>query len=585
MPTPTQQFGPLGPTRDGWAQAAIALCAPAIRSAARGPERQPVTMSNHDRNASWFECLVRPLWGLAAAAAGGFGAPELWTDVRNALAAATDPSHSWYVGDPGRGSPQILVESASVGFAVAAAREQLWEPLTGPERDRLAAWLAKAYRGSPFDNNWRFFPILAGLGLDAAGIDRDRSIERAHLDRLAEFAIGNGWYTDGPGGRVDYYNPFGFHFYGPLLAHLTGDERFLPAASRFAAQFAEWFGQDGASVPYGRSLGYRFAAGSFWGALPLADAAPLPWAEIRGLAQRHLAWWWDRPILDESGRLTVGYGYANSAHVEHYISAGSPYWAMKCFLPLMTELDHPFWTSEPDAPERGSVTVHSQPHALAVMSRDEHGDVVRLNAQSEPTWAKGGRAAYAKFAYSSLAAFSQPTVGSGLEFAAPDSSLVFSLDGRDWHGRADSADGTIDGDTASMEWSPLPGVDIETELVAHGGWHLRLHRIRCATAVHIGEGGWCVPWGDDGSDEAASETEAWAKSGGVESRILELHGNRAPAVIRPVPGTHLLWPRSILPVLTGVLAPGEHRLACAAAVGRGPICPFPQELRARFDDW
>ena len=129
----------------------------------------------------------------------------------------------------------------------------------------------------------------------------------AHLDRLEEFAIADGWYADGPGRAArDYYVPFGFHFYGLLLAGLgaVGEqraERFRTRAVTFAQQFQHWFAADGAAVPFGRSLGYRFAAGSFWPLLAAVDLDAVPWAAARGLAEQHLRWWWQQPAVHEDG--------------------------------------------------------------------------------------------------------------------------------------------------------------------------------------------------------------------------------------------------------------------------------------------
>ena len=106
-------------------------------------------------------------------------------------------------------------------------------------------------------------------------------------------------------------------------------------------------------MPFGRSLTYRMAQGSFWGALALADVDALDWAEVRGLALRHLRWWSERPISDRDGVVSVGYGYDNRRMGESYNSAGSPYWCMKAFTMLAAPDDHPFWTVAEAAPTSG----------------------------------------------------------------------------------------------------------------------------------------------------------------------------------------------------------------------------------------
>lgn len=60
MPTPSQLFGPAPTTREGWADALLALAAPATRTAAAGPGRMPVHASMSDHRAVWFELVARP---------------------------------------------------------------------------------------------------------------------------------------------------------------------------------------------------------------------------------------------------------------------------------------------------------------------------------------------------------------------------------------------------------------------------------------------------------------------------------------------------------------------------------------------
>ncbi|WP_158299960.1 DUF2264 domain-containing protein [Glycomyces paridis] len=562
MTSPLRAFGPLEPTRDGWESAALALARPAVDLAFAGPDAMPVTMSNHSHPENWFELLTRPLWGLAPAA--DAVPDEVWAAVRGALARALDPDDPWYVGDPAHAS-QRLVEAAAVGYALALVPERLWEPLAPKAKDQMSAWLSAAYATGVVDSNWHYFPVFAGHGLKRLGIAHDPGTAAAHLDRIGELTLDDAAFEDGPGGRVDYYNPFAFHTYALLHFRLGGDDRFVANAAAFARRFGAWFGADGAAVPYGRSMGYRFAQGSLWSALAAADVEAVPWPEAAGYARRHLEWWWDKPILDPEGRLTVGYGYPNNAVVEQYLTAGSPWWAMKLFTGLLAGPEHPFWTATPTLP--GPVVA---PHkaARAVHIRDETGHVTRLNGQSRHVKMRGSRASYAKFAYSTLAGFSHANADPGLEAAAPDGELVLSEDGLHWRGREGAGDGAVDeSGTVIVEWRPWPDVSITTTLEgAVDGSHTRVHVVETGRTLHTGEGGWCVPL--HGRLAEAGEGRAVVTAGGIRSEIADLDGVREAAVIAPMPGTHLYWPGTLLPVLRGVIGPGRHVLRTRVFAGR-----------------
>jgi hypothetical protein len=216
----------------------------------------------------------------------------------------------------------------------------------------------------------------------------------AALDRLEEFYLGDGWYSDGPTAQRDYYIPFGMHFYGLVYAKLAGRDdperarRFRERAAAFAHDFVHWFAADGAALPFGRSLTYRFAQGGFWGALAFADVEALPWGVVKGLVLRHLRWWTRRPIYQPDGALAIGYGYPNLNMAEQYNSPGSPYWALKFFLPLALPEEHPFWQAE-EAPMPDLAPVHTLPHAGMIVCRDRGS---RKSARSRAASTRSGPA-------------------------------------------------------------------------------------------------------------------------------------------------------------------------------------------------
>ncbi len=181
----------------------------------------------------------------------------------------------------------------------------------------------------------------------------------------------------------------------PGWATATAAERYVERARSFAPEFQHWFAPDGGAFPFGRSMTYRMAQGSFWGALALADVDALDWATVRGLALRHLRWWSARPISDRDGVLSVGYGYDNRRMGESYNSAGSPYWCMKAFAMLAAPDDHPFWTvarsraaaardghvadtRHGDRPRRGTGRRAVLATARLVVRRAERGEVPQV---------------------------------------------------------------------------------------------------------------------------------------------------------------------------------------------------------------
>ncbi len=520
--------------------------------------------------AAGLEGFSRPLWGLLPLVAGG-GQID-WSLIHQGLAHGSDPDHPEFWGWPDD-APQLLVEMAPIGLALALLPEHVWDPLTPEVKARLTHWLGRINSGGLPDSNWLFFRVLVNLGLrrvEAGEYQPDA--ETAALDRLESFYLGEGWYQDGPSGRCDYYVPWAFHFYGLIYARLAGDRdperaaRFCERATLFARQFIHWFDTDGRAVPYGRSLTYRYAQAGFWSALAFADVEALPWGQIKGLLLRHLRWWRGAPITDNGDVLTIGYSYPNLVMAEQYNSPGSLYWAMKVFLVLATRADHPLWRSpEEPMPQRAEVAKQTRPRMLLCHGSDH---TFALAGGQDGVRFRTGSEKYAKFAYSSVFGFSVPTSARTLADMAPDSTLVLSEDEAHWRGRDASTEVEVVDGAIWSRWEPWPDVAVDTWLAPRLPWHVRVHRILTRRPLWTAEGGWAADLGTAGNiavREGSDVGSGYAafRGEGMASGIQDLAGSRAGGVIRAMPNTNVLFPRTAVPVLQGQLEPGEHWLACA----------------------
>ncbi len=559
----------------------------------------------YDNHAAGLEGFARPLWGLIPLAAGGGAFPD-WELYRRGLTNGTDPQHAEYWGAPGN-SDQRLVEMAAIGLALALVPHEIWDPLDPQARFNLTNWLSTINEFTTPENNWLFFRVLVNLGLKNVGTAYDEIAMVAALDQLEEYYLSDGWYSDGINDQRDYYIPFAMHYYGLIYAQLAGTydperaQRFRQRAAEFAQDFVHWFAADGAALPFGRSLTYRFAQGGFWGALAYADVEALPWGVIKGLALRHLRWWRDQTIFNSDRTLSIGYAYPNLNMAEQYNAPGSPYWSMKFFLPLALPKSHPFWQSE-ELPLPTLPMVHEQHHPYMIFCRDEASQHVwaLTSGQSEP-WIRHAGEKYAKFAYSTTFAFSVPIGRRGLNQAAADSMLALSDDGEYYRVRERTTQADFARGGLHSNWEPIPGVAVETWLIPQPPWHLRIHRIRTDKPLWSAEGGFALDrTGDDPLARAGMVQEdagvVWARYPAGGSGVLDLLGERNGRVLRVDPNSNLMAPRTVLPTLVAQHAPGEHWLVCAvlaepdadswqAAWAQPPQLPtWAAELVARKDE-
>jgi len=448
------------------------------------------TRGCHGDPCGLLEAYARPLWGLVPYAVGGGEADDFWPLWREGLVHGTDPGHPEFWGWA-QDFDQRIVETTILALGVSVAPDRLWTPLPPAARIWVAAWIARVNAVQPVDNNWRFFRVLANVGLRRIGGNWSAENLDADLRRIDQFYLGGGWYSDGDGPHCDYYVPMAMHFYGLIYAQLAGgtDPRraatLRKRARDFAQDFLHWFAADGSAIPYGRSLTYRMAQGAFWGALAFADVEALPWGVVKGLYLRHLRWWMRQPILSDSGLLTIGHSYPNLIMGEKYIASGSPYWAFKIFLPLALPTEHPFWSEveEPLPTRRPVHTVPASGHVLQTDSAAAH--VVALNA-GQPL-GEGLRHVvqkYAKFAYSTHFAFSVAAGRSDiLAEGGFDSMLALSDDDTHFCARDRCLDARAEDGVAYARWQPWPDVEVRTWLIATGSWHVRVHHLATARAL------------------------------------------------------------------------------------------------------
>ncbi|KAL1760028.1 hypothetical protein FB107DRAFT_203903 [Schizophyllum commune] len=538
------------------------------------------TGTHYDEAAAHLEGWSRPLWGLASLLAGGgtYDGVQRWVA---GLESGTDPSHEEFWGNM-RDKDQRMVECSAIGFSLAVAGKQLWDPLSEKAKKNLGEWLGGMNDKEMPNTNWLWFRVFANLGLSKVGSPRaDLTRMKKDLDHLDTFYIGDGWSRDGPEGvvQLDYYSSsFAIQFAQLAYSRLMQDEdperceEYRQRAKKFAFDFVHYFDEEGRAIPFGRSMTYRAAMSSFWGALAFADLelpAPLTWGVIKGLQLRNLRFWARQPgAWASDGTMTIGFGYPNINITENYNSPGSPYWFCKAFVALSLPDNHPFWTTpEEPYPEALRNTVAPLEKPLHIATNLGGHTYILSSGQQCSYPVKQSAAKYGKFAYSSAFGYSVPTGDLTLEEHAADNMLALSDDdGETWKCRIKTREARIEGGRwlRSM-WYPWPGVEVETWLVPPTGeaplWHLRVHRVKTDRPLQTAEAGFAIygqrkdgraldpAQGEDfGYLEGKGESRAASKAG-VAGVVDLASSGRAGKAIRTDANSNLYVPRAIMPTL------------------------------------
>ncbi|MGU3414037.1 DUF2264 domain-containing protein [Enterobacteriaceae bacterium C34A] len=518
-----------------------------------------------------MEAFSRLLWGVTPLLAGG-QEPEQLSLYIQAIKNGTDPRHAEYWGEISH-SDQRVVEMAAYGMLLALAHKPLLACFNEKEKQHLWQWLKQSETATIPDNNWHFFPILVQVGFHHAGMPVNHEAIERHFAAMERYWLGDGWYSDGPDRPRDYYISMGFHFYGLIYSTLMKDvdpERCAVLRQRatvFADDFIHFFAEDGAAIPFGRSLTYRFAQAAFWSAAAFAGLEVYSPGMMKGLVLRHLRWWMRQQPFDRDGVLSVGYSYPNLIMAEDYNAPGSPYWALKTVLVLALSENSAFWQAEEEAlPPRHSP--HPIDKAAQILVHQPDHEWLLTAGQWERNNFVNTEAKYCKFAYSARFAFNVERGRFGLPHASPDSMLLLSEKDNYWRGRRDCVQVSLLGNTIYSRWQPWHDVTIDSWLTALGNWQVRVHHLQTARELDTAEGGFSLCFRPQPEQELAAGISALQ---GVKDtsaiHCLSAVPREGDVVLTP-PNSNLLFAdRAAVPILRGELPPGTHLLISAVWAG------------------
>ncbi|MGW0600876.1 DUF2264 domain-containing protein [Streptomyces sp. NPDC002776] len=363
---------------------------------------------------------------------------------------------------------QPLVEAASIALALRLTRPLLWDRLDDTVRQRAAVWLGDALTAEPWPCNWELFPVTVGGFLGSIGHQPEvsrKAVDRG-LERIEQWYVGDGWYTDGDGRKFDYYNGWAMHLYPVLHAWLADDPELLARyggrLARHLQDYAHLFAADGAPLHQGRSLTYRFATTAPLWLGALTGHTPLPPGETRRLASGALRYFLERGAVDERGLLTLGWHGPEPALLQDYSGPASPYWASKGFLGLLLPAEHEVWTAteEPGPAERSDAAYPVTPPNWLLHSTVSDGLVRLHNHGSEEVRYDPY---YTRLAYSTS--------------TRPAPSYDNTVFVGDDPSRTDIEPLGVGDGWAASRHTVSPGVRVTSVVLVHGAVEVRIHLV------------------------------------------------------------------------------------------------------------
>ncbi|MHC5227292.1 DUF2264 domain-containing protein [Enterococcus sp. LJL99] len=517
----------------------------------------------YDPNRAEMEALIRPLWGLA----------PLWTikddeqlkaSYIKKISQGTDPESAFFWGEV-EDYDQYIVEMTAIVLTILLNQQNFWEFFNSKEQSNVLRWLSSALDLKIPKNNWTFFKVLIRVTLFKCGGILDDEALSAEKSLIDSMYVGDGWYTDGSPNQRDYYIAFAFHFYGLIYSVFMKEEdsewsqTLKERAKLFAQDYIYYFDNEGEALPFGRSLTYRFAQGSFFSALVFANVEAIPWGQIKQILAAHMKKWLSHPIFTNDQCLSIGYHYENLVMAEGYNAPGSPYWSFKTFLLLAVPKEHPFWAAQPTSISKDPVRKVEQGQMLLLQADSgvhllgyPVGQLIQNQAHAA--------AKYSKFVYSSKFGFSVSKAAMRYEEGGFDNVLAVSLDGSYYRSKEATENEQLAENHVSYCWSPFNSVKINTEIYPFDQWHVRVHTIETTTELFLKEGGFSIPLITKKASSSDYGSGIKIEQGERASVIIPIEGfEKRGEVVFPEPNTSLYFPRSIYPSLSQKIAPGKYR--------------------------
>lgn len=470
--------------------------------------------SDHDANADRLEALARPFvlfchWERSTKVfcdeedEALLEKSKAW--FKEALLIGSDPASDQFFGYSAN-FHQHSVEMGLLCIGLELSRDWLWDDLSTDEREQILSWLESDVGNGHHWNNHMFFGIFVMEFLQREG--HCRAAYSGVIDRWFEELEGmyadEGWYMDGMNQAFDFYNAYAWHFYSMWWVGLYGEadpgrcDRFKARTRRFLEDYPNFFAESGEHPAFGRSIAYRFNATAPFALAQAMGATPVAPAEARGLCQRSLEFFLNKPISQSQGCLSLGWYDEFLPMVEVYSTGGSAYWAAKAFSPLLLSPDDAFWTDE--APSKGSGhstrSIALKAPCLVVRQVDGEAEIINAGSQIASTNTRFGPHKWGRLSYKSAWGFAlskDPAMypfDGGLTAQKSGSSVVY--------GRHYTAPFAIEEDRIGCLYS-LGGkleqfqVSVETRVWWKGNWQLIVHHVLAKDAGTLRHGSYALP--------------------------------------------------------------------------------------------
>ena len=355
--------------RQVWADLCYKISQPVLENMSKGnfqkdfPLELSPTWDGRDTKVAYLETFARLMAGISPwLALPDDGTPEgkqrkqLHEWAIQAYKNAVDPNSpdkiTWLTN-----TSQPLCDASYLVESFMRAPEATWGQLDEVTKKRYIEGLKSLRTIRPAYNNWLLFRAMVEVFFMSIGEDVDEYALSVGLQKMSEWYLSDGWYSDGPEYAMDYYNSYVMHpmmvevvekckkhkFSTPISLDLA-----VKRMNRFNTILERFISPEGAYPAVGRSVIYRM--GAFQTLAMSAWKYGLPKDLTNGSVRSALTCVMKRMFavdgnFDDKGYLRLGFAGHQPNLANYYSNNGSLYMTSLVFMPLGLPADHPFWTA------------------------------------------------------------------------------------------------------------------------------------------------------------------------------------------------------------------------------------------------
>lgn len=356
------------PDRKVWADLCYKISRPVLENMSKGNFQKDFVLElspkwdGRDQRVAYLETFARLMAGISPwIALPDDGTPEgkqrkqLHEWAIQAYKNAVDPNNpdhiTWLCN-----VAQPLCDASYLVESFMRTPEATWGQLDEVTKKRYIDGLKSLRTVSPAYNNWLLFRCMVEAFFMSIGEEYDGYVLTVGLNKMSEWYLSDGWYSDGPEFAMDYYNSYVMHpmmvevveickkhnFHTPISLDLA-----VKRMNRFNEILERFISPEGAYPAVGRSVIYRM--GAFQTLAMSAWKYGLPKTLSYGSVRSALTAVMKRMFavdgnFTDKGYLQLGFAGHQPGLANYYSNNGSLYMTSLVFMPLGLPANHPFWT-------------------------------------------------------------------------------------------------------------------------------------------------------------------------------------------------------------------------------------------------